>query len=176
MRTILLAGAVLLVSSGGLLVRAAPPSAATGAPLDDAMRAFWEADSPNEAEKRAAKVVAAGAAFDDVLSRLKVGRPYGAERSGRVELPTTVRLQHLDNVAEVPAEYTPAKAWALRVSLHGGVGREVPKPGETIRPLANRIPGASEIVLHPRAWAATEWWKKEAVDNIYTLVDRLKRR
>ena len=172
MRAILLAGLVLLVTFGGLLVRAAPASA----PLDDAIRVFWEADSPNEAEKRAARVVAAGAAFDDVLSRLKVGRSYGAERSGRLELPTTVRQQHLDNVAEVPDEYAPAKRWALRVSLHGGVGREVPQPGETIRPLTNRIPGGPEIVLHPRAWAETEWWKKEAVDNIYTLVDRLKRR
>jgi poly(3-hydroxybutyrate) depolymerase len=168
----LLAGLVLLVTFGGLLVRAAPASAT----LDDAMRVFWEADSPNEAEKRAARVVAAGAAFDDVLSRLKVGRSYGAERSGRLELPTTVRQQHLDNVAEVPDEYAPAKRWALRVSLHGGVGREVPQPGETMRPLTNRIPGAPEIVLHPRAWAETEWWKKDAVDNIYTLVDRLKRR
>jgi len=176
MRTILFAGAVLLVSSGSLLVRTAPASAPPASAVEDAMRAFWEADSPSEAEKRVAKVVAAGGAFDDVLSRLKVGRPYGAERSGRVELPTTVRLQHLDNVAEVPAEYTPASRWALRVSLHGGVGREAPKPGETIRPLANRIPGAPEIVLHPRAWAETEWWRKEAVDNIYTLVDRLKRR
>jgi hypothetical protein len=107
------------------------------------MRAFWEADSPNEAEKRVAKVVAAGGAFDEVLSRLKVGRPYGAERSGRVELPTTVRLQHLDNVAEVPAEYTPATRWALRVSLHGGVGREAPKPGETVgrSPTASRRAG-----------------------------------
>ena len=138
MRTILFAGAVLLVSSGSLLVRTAPASAPPASAVEDAMRAFWEADSPSEAEKRVAKVVAAGGAFDDVLSRLKVGRPYGAERSGRVELPTTVRLQHLDNVAEVPAEYTPASRWALRVSLHGGVGREAPKPGETIRPLANR--------------------------------------
>jgi len=100
MRTILFAGAVLLVSSGSLEVRTAPAAAPAAASVDDAMRAFWEADSPTEAEKRAAKVVAAGGAFDDLLSRLKVGRPYGAERSGRVELPTTVRLQHLDNVAE----------------------------------------------------------------------------
>ena len=176
MRTILFAGAMLIASSGSLLVRTAPASAPLAAPVEDALRAFWDADSPNEAEKRAAKVVAAGGAFDDVLSRLRVGRPYGAERSGRVELPTTVRLQHLDNVAEVPAEYTPATRWALRVTLHGGVGREAPKPGETVRPLANRIPGGPEIVLHPRAWAETEWWKKDAVDNLYTLVDRLKRR
>ena len=140
------------------------------------MRAFWEAGSTSEAEKRVAKVVATRARFDEVLSRLQGGRSYGAERSGRVELPTTVRLQHLDNVAEVPAEYTPSKRWALRVSLHGGVGRAAPKPGDPVRPLANRIPAGPEIVLHPRAWGGTEWWKREAVDNLYALVDRLKRR
>ena len=176
MRTFLAAGALLLASSANLLVRTAPASAPLAASVEEALRAFWEADSTNEAEKRAAKVVATHAAFDDVLSRLKGGRSYGAERSGRVELPTTVRLQHLDNAAEVPAEYTPSKSWALRVSLHGGVGREAPKPGDTVRPLANRIPGGPEIVLHPRAWAGTEWWKREAVDNLYALVDRLKRR
>ncbi|HET9270448.1 MAG TPA: dienelactone hydrolase family protein [Vicinamibacterales bacterium] len=176
MRTILAAGALLLVSSANVLVRTAPASAPPAAPFEDAIRAFWEADSTNEAEKRAVKVVATRAAFDDVLSRLKSGRSYGAERSGRVELPTTVRLQHLDNVAEVPAEYTPSKRWALRVSLHGGVGREAPKPGDTVRPLANRIPAGPEIVLHPRAWGGTEWWKREAVDNLYALVDQLKRR
>ena len=175
MRTILFASAVLLVSSASLLVRTAPAPAPAVSPVDDAMRAFWQADSTSEAEKRAAKVVATGAAFDDVVSRLRNGRSYGAERSGRVDLPTTVRFQPLDNVAEVPDDYAPAGSWALRVSLHGGVGREVPKPGETPRPLANRIPGAPEIVLHPRAWSETEWWKKEAVDNIYALVDRLKR-
>jgi dienelactone hydrolase len=176
MRTVLFATAVLLVSSASLLVRTVPAAAPAASPVEDAMRAFWQAESTSEAEKRAAKVVAAGASFEDVVSRLRDGRSYGAERSGRVDLPTTVRLQHLDNVAEVPDDYTPARRWALRVSLHGGVGREAPAPGETLRPLANRIPGGAEIVLHPRAWSETEWWKKEAVDNIYALVDRLKRR
>jgi poly(3-hydroxybutyrate) depolymerase len=170
MRTILAASALLLVSATPF-VRTAP------APVEDALRAFWDAGSTGEAEKRASKVVAARPSFDDVLSRLKAGRPYGAERTGRVELPTTVRLHPLDNVAEVPPDYTPATRWALRVSLHGGVGRAAPAPGgDAPRPLANRIPGGPEVVLHPRAWAGIEWWKKEAVDNLYTLVDRLKRR
>jgi dienelactone hydrolase len=170
MRTLLAAGVLLVAFSTNLVVQ-------TPSPLDDAMRAFWDAGSPGEAEKRLAKVVATRATFDEVLTRLRAGRAYAAERTGRVDLTTTVRLQHLDNVAEVPADYTPATRWALRVSLHGGVGREAPKPGgDPPRPLANRIPGGPEIVLHPRAWAGSEWWKKEAVDNIYTLVDRLKRR
>ena len=173
MRTIFLGSAVLLVVSGSLLVQTAPATT----PLDDAMRSFWDAGSPGEAEKRVPKIAATGPAFDEVLSRLRVGRTFEAERSGRIELPTTVKGQRLDNVAEVPAEYTPSTRWALRVSLHGGVGREAPGPGsEPARPLANRIPGGPEIVLHPRAWSETEWWKKEQVDNVDALVDRLKRR
>jgi predicted esterase len=64
----------------------------------------------------------------------------------------------------------------LRVSLHGGVGRPAPGPNDDRpRPLTNRIPGGSEIVLHPRAFADTEWWKRDQVENIARLVDRLKR-
>jgi dienelactone hydrolase len=176
MRTFLAAGALLLVSSVSFHAGQARPSAPL-APLDEAMRAFWDAASPAEAEKRVARVIATRAGFDEVLARLRAGRPYAAERTGRIDLTTTVRLQPLDNVAEVPADYTPATRWALRVSLHGGVGREAPAAGaDPPRPLANRIPGDAEIVLHPRAWSGTEWWKKEAVDNIHALVDRLKRR
>ena len=173
MRTLSFVGAVMCLSAGSLLVRSAPAVTA----LDDAMRAFWEAGSPGEAEKRVPKVVATNPAFNDVVSRLKIGRTFDAERSGKVDLPTTVNGQRLDNAAEVPAEYTPTKRWALRVSLHGGVGREAPGPGSAPgRPLTNRIPGSPEIVLHPRAWSGTEWWKKEQVANVDALVDRLKRR
>jgi hypothetical protein len=59
--------------------------------------------------------------------------------------------------------------------LHGGVGRPAPSAGQEIRPLADRTPGAPEIVLHPRAWAGSEWWTAAGVDNIMRLVDRIKR-
>jgi len=172
MRTFL-TGIVLLVSAAGLLVRAAPAAS----PLDDAMRAFWDADSPGDAVKRVPKIVAASPVFDEVLSRLKAGRSYAAERSGRVDLPSSVGGNRLDNVAEVPADYTPARRWPLRVMLHGGVGRPAPSAGgEPPRALANRTPAGPEIVLHPRSWAEAEWWKHEQVENVLALVDRLKRK
>jgi hypothetical protein len=31
-------------------------------------------------------------------------------------------------------------------------------------------------VLHPRAWAESEWWKHDQMSNVLALVDRLKRR
>jgi predicted esterase len=62
------------------------------------------------------------------------------------------------------------------VALHGGVGREAPGPGDPApRPLSNRIPGAGELVLHPRAWSQSEWWTAGQVDNIMRLLDRVKR-
>ena len=45
-------------------------------------------------------------------------------------MPTRDHGLSLDNIVEVPAEYDPARAWPLRVSLHGGVGREAPGPND----------------------------------------------
>jgi hypothetical protein len=49
-------------------------------------------------------------------------------------------------------------------------------PGEPpARPLTNRIPGGSEIVIHPRAYAQVEWWTSEQVGSIMRLLARVKR-
>lgn len=119
----------------------------------------------------------AAVSFDQVWSRLKTGRTYRAEPTGRIELPSVDHGTRLDNVLEVPPEYVPSRSWPLRVTLHGGVGRPAPRAGdEPARPLANRIPGAPELVLHPRAWAQSEWWTAGQVENILTLLDTVKRR
>jgi len=144
--------------------------------LDAAFRSFWEADSTAAAERAAGRLSATGASFEAILAGLKAGRPYGKQKTGRVDLMSQVSAVTLDNVAEVPDDYDPGRPIALRVSLHGGVGRPAPDSSEDRpRPLTNRIPGGSEIVLHPRAWAGTEWWKTGQVDNVLRLVDRLKR-
>jgi len=161
---------ILVLAAAGAAVHGQQPS------LDAAMKAFWDAESVNAAERAADRVAATGAPFDAVAAALKAGRPYTKQKTGRVELASLVNGQTLDNVAEVPEDYDPAHPIALRVSLHGGVGRPAPGPNEDRpRPLANRIPGGSEIVLHPRAWADAEWWKAPQVDNVLRLVDRLKR-
>jgi poly(3-hydroxybutyrate) depolymerase len=169
------AAAVLAAVAGSLVaLRAQQPAASA---LDTAMRAFWDAGSPADAEKRVARVVATGATFDQVLARLKAGRSYGTARSGHVELQTSDRGIALDNMAEVPEGYDPARRWPLRVHLHGGVGRAAPgENGPAARPLSNRVPLDGEIALHPRAWAQSEWWTWGQVENVLGLVDRLKRR
>jgi predicted esterase len=156
----------------GLSAQASAP-----ARLDAAMRAFWDADEAGDAEKAAKTVVvASGASFDEIRARLKAGRPYAKQKTGRVEMPTRDHGLSLDNIVEVPAEYDPARAWPLRVSLHGGVGREAPGPGDRpARPLTNRIQSTGEIVLHPRAWAQSQWWNLNQVENTAGLVARVKR-
>src|SRR4030095_404972 len=82
----------------------------------------------------------------------------------------------VDMVAEIPATYDPARTWPLRVSLHGGVGREAPGPGDRpARPLTNRLQSTGEIVLHPRAWAEAPRRNLNQVENIARLVARVKR-
>lgn len=146
-------------------------------PPDEAFRAFWDAESPRDAAERTASVLASGVTFEAVLTRLKAGRPYAAARGGRVEMPTTDNGNPLDNMVEVPADYTPTRTWPLRVNLHGGVSREAPVAGgEPARPLINRIPSVGEIVIHPRAWSGSEWWTAGQVGNVLALLDRVKRR
>src|SRR5688572_13701798 len=83
------------------LVAQAP---ATSARLDPAMRAFWEADE-GDADKAAKQVLASGASVDEIRTRLKAGRPYAKQKSGRIELPSRDHGLALDNIVEIPAEY-----------------------------------------------------------------------
>src|SRR4029450_11052911 len=97
---------------------------APAAQLDAAMKAFWDAEDQGAAEKAAKQVAASGASFEDIRARVKAGRAYGKAKTGRIDLPTRDHGLALDNVLEVPADYDPARAWPLRVTLHGGAGRE----------------------------------------------------
>src|ERR1043166_1951294 len=112
--------------------------ASTTARLDAAFKAFWGADTASTAGKAVPQLVASGASFDAVLSRLKRGRAYTKQRTGRIEMASTVHGLALDNIVEVPSDYDPAQPIPLRVSLQGGVTREPPRPGEAAaRPLTN---------------------------------------
>jgi hypothetical protein len=144
--------------------------------LDARMQAFWSAATPAEMRAATQQILNSRPDYDELASRLKAGRTYAKVGTGRVPLPSQVLGTTLDNIVEIPPNYDPARAWPLRVSLHGGVGREPPPAaGPPPRPLTNRTPVTGEIVLHPRAWAGTEWWTSPQVDNITRLVDRVKR-
>ena len=141
-----------------------------------ALTALVQADS-REAAEAAARRVGKDVSFDEAWRRVKDGRPYGPLPTGRVDLPSSDHGTRLDNVLEVPPDYVPGRKWPLRVSLHGGVGRPAPGPGDDPpRPLTNRIPSDGELVLHPRAFADSEWWRPGQVDNVMRLIDGIKRR
>jgi len=119
--------------------------------------------------------------FDQAWARLKKGRTYGPEKTGRFSItyPADNNLE-FDNVVEVPADYDPARTWPLRVQLHGGVGRPSPSAAQPGRPTAqsapNRIPGESQIYIYPSGWADAQWWDTEQVDNILRVVEAVKRK
>ena len=167
--TSLLAILILLTLASGVFGQ--------GAALDVAFRAYWDADSPADAEKAGKAILATGASFETLLQHLKAGRGYRRQPGGARELTSTIRAVTLDNTLFVPADYDPGRKWPLRVQLHGGVGRRPPAPGDApARPLTNnRIASKEHLILQPRAWAYMEWWRPEQVDNILKLVAQVKR-
>jgi hypothetical protein len=165
---------VLLVVAIASALVASAQSPAPGA-VDAGLRAFWSASS-DQLPGATRQLLAAGASVDDLLVRVRRGREHGKRPTGRVSLPSRDRGTALDNIVEIPADYDPARAWPVRVTLHGGVGREAPGPGAApARPLTNRMAGSGEIVIHPRAWSGSEWWTAGQVSNIGRLLDRVKR-
>jgi len=119
--------------------------------------------------------------FDAAWLRLKNGRTYSAEKTGRFSIKYPgPNGQQFDNVVEVPADYDPGRTWPLRVQLHGGEGRPGPQaapPGRQIAQHApNRIPGDPQIYVYPSGWAEVQWWDLEQVDNILRVVDDVKKR
>lgn len=171
MRHALLLGALAGLSVVVIRAQAPAPSSA----LDATLQAFWRADDTDR-EFLGRRIAASGADVEQLWRALRAGRTYPPQKTGRIELPTRVQGTGLDNVLEVPANYDPSRAWPLRVSLHGGVGRQPPGRGEPrARPLGNRIPSDGELVLHPRAWFDSAWWTAAQVDNLLRLLHRVKR-
>ena len=157
--------------------------------------AFWKAADVRGAERAAERIINAGVDFETAYVQLKAGRAYQTEKTGEFSMrfPAGAGLL-FDNTIEVPADYTPARAWQLRVQLHGGVNRrsQVAVSGTTLeeeeavaggrapslgrRRQENRIPGESQIYIFPSGSADAAWWHAHQVDNIMRVVDRVKRR
>ena len=140
---------------------------------DAAFKAFWDASSTPAAEKTVRAIVESGVDFDDAWTRLKAGRNYGKEKTGVIRQQGSVGGESFETIIEIPEEYTPAKAWPLRVQLHGGVGRP-PQPGR--QPQSTRIPGEPQIYIEPQASDDNAWWHISQVDNILALLDSVKRK
>ncbi len=158
------------------MVTALAALTAPGATADgDPFAKFWAAKSPAEAAKAVDAVVASRISFPDAVKRLKAGRAYAPQPTGIVKLS-----RRSDNGVEhpfavnVPSTYDPAKRYAVRFQLHGGVmGRDDNQPRGTgdIGALA----GAEQIYVLPTAWRAAPWWSDDQIDNLDAIVDALKR-
>jgi predicted esterase len=123
----------------------------------------------------------AAESFDAAWQRLKTGKTYAAEKTGKFSIRYPAPGgDAFENVVEVPAEYNPARRWPLRVQLHGGIGRPGPQAAPPGRPIAqhapNRIPGEPQIYIYPSGWADQQWWDAEQVANIVRVVNDVKRK
>jgi predicted esterase len=119
--------------------------------------------------------------FDEAWQRLKKGRTYGPQKTGRFSIKYRAPDgEQFDNVVDVPAEYDPTRKWPLRVQLHGGVGRPGPQAAPPGRPIAqhapNRIPGEPQIYVYPSGWAEAQWWDTAQVENILHVVEDVKKK
>ena len=141
--------------------------------VDAAFAQFWRAANRQEAAAAAEAIAKAGATFDEALERLKAGRPYDANvPRGVVRETHWLGQTEFPYMLDVPPSYDPAKQYQVRVQLHGGVGRgEATFRSNGIGALA----GAEQIYLLPSAWVEAEWWTNIQIENLRTLLDRVKR-
>lgn len=157
--------------SGTSLVHAAADSAAVQRAFDR----FLEAPDPEAAARLIAEVVATGVTFEDAAMRLTQGRSYSQSAPRglrRLTHRTSDGLEH-EYVIIVPDDYSPSRAYQVRVQLHGGIARPSPEPG---REGVERIVGSrDQIYLHPNGWFRAMWWQANQVDNIGGILDRLRR-
>ena len=140
------------------------PAQAPGA-VDEAFAAFWSASSPAAAAREADRLVAMGVGFDEAWARLKKGRVYRIEPKSEMAYRwrSTSSVTFV-NTVDVPDDYDSARAWPVRVQLHGGVGRflfMILGRDNAGGRGTNRIAGESQIYVHPSAWADVQWWDTE---------------
>jgi predicted esterase len=110
--------------------------------------------------------------FDVEWERLKRGRQYRPAKTGSI----TYRVASIDGgsfetLVEIPESYDPAHRWPVRVQLHGGVARPLEGRKPRTYSLASSTP---EITVYPRAWTEAQWWHRNQVENIFTVLERLK--
>jgi len=174
--SIVLTSALLLLSSVSWILSPVFAQRPSSSSFDTLLQSFWDAEQLDQADARAKHLLELQPAFDTLLDRLRTGPVYSAQRTGHVEMLTADASGPLDNIVEIPDDYTPARKWPVRIVLHGGVGRERPARGEAPRALTNRLPGTGEIVILPRAWLESAWWTEAGVRNVLGLLNRVKQR
>jgi hypothetical protein len=170
--------ALVVLAVAGVLLQPTGRVAAQNAPtgrVDAAFKQFWDARNPQEAAKAAEGVEKSGVSFDDALARLKRGRTYSSQVPRGV-----VRLNHRTAAGDfwytldVPETYDPARAYQVRVHLHGGVmlrDEGGPRGSGSIGALA----GAEQIYVIPSGWKDAPWWSDAQIESLRVILDSVKR-
>jgi hypothetical protein len=122
------------------------------------------------------RIVATGVDFDNLFVRLRAGRSYSSKPTGMrsITYPKSGTAFDFDNLVAIPSDYDPTRTWPVRVQLHGGISRLAPNSNDTDR-LTTRIPSGGEIEIHPRGWAEAMWWNTNQLENIFRVLDDVKR-
>ena len=168
----------MLVGEPHTPLLAARPAARQAADpaVDRAFQQFWDADDPVAALKRVDEILKTGVSFEDALPRVRQGRDYSAAvaRGPQRAMQRVANLDHGYTVV-VPENYDPARAYQVRVQLHGGANRL--NPPDPSRIAVDRLPSAiEEIKVFPAAWAQSIWWTWSQVENLSRIVDKVKRK
>jgi hypothetical protein len=175
------------VLCGLTLIAAIPRAAGRASPVsvDEAFRKFWDARNPDEAARAADDVVRSRVTFEDARARLKKGRAYSSSvKRGVVHLDRRSIAGDFFYDLNVPDTYDPARAYQVRVQLHGGVMmRETGEPraargvrgGGTGRGGSGPLLGAEQIYVMPTAWRDAPWWSRAQLENLAAILDSVKR-
>jgi hypothetical protein len=143
--------------------------------IDTAFTALWNAPSPRDAAQAADRIVKLDVTFDDAYARLKRGRAYSAQAPrGVVHLSHHFDRGDFEYTVDVPETYDPARAYQVRVQLHGGVmGRQ----DGTVRGAGSigALAGVEQIYVLPVAWQDAPWWSDAQIENMRAVLDSVKR-
>ena len=162
----------MLALIAGAVLSAAQTSSS---PIDAAFAQFFEARSAEEQTTAIDRIVATGIGVDAAVTRLRKGRTYARDVvRGVVERSYRSRSGEYFYTLDVPAAYDPARAYQVRIQLHGGVGRidsnVPPRAG-----WAGKLAGAEQIYVLPYAWRDAPWWSRRQLKNLRAILDAVKR-
>ncbi len=172
---------VALVAALGAAMSLGLPTAEGGqagdrAALDEAVAAFWAADSDAGYRDAIDAVLAADSDIDAIWSRLRRGRTYRADvPTGRQVLDRRNRdgVEHR-YILHVPADYDPAVRYPAHVHLHGGVMRPRQDDGGWWRN-EDRVIRDDAIVVIPESWAESLWWQDSQIENLAGILRDVRR-
>ena len=146
------------------------------AALDEAVAAFWAAESDGEYRDAVEAILATEPDVDSLWSRLRGGRAY------RADVPTGRRILSRRNrdgvehryILHVPAGYDSAVRYPVPVHLHGGVMRPRRDDGGWWRN-EERVVRDDAIVVLPESWAESLWWQDSQIENLTGILRDVRR-